>query len=167
MKVKTKNGKINWTCLKDECPENCCGPIGENLDEEVDEDEEEEEGLPVEVFDLPVEAIPITPAEARRIASNGGKSKIKTLKTGCYIKYNDEGNCMLFKQGGCSIYEHRPVICKAYPFYYDSTMGLCIDGRCSGVGKGYTKPSDLETVIVSLKSIYRGHFKKAEQWLKG
>ena len=26
-KIKIEDGKINWICLGDKCPRNCCGPF--------------------------------------------------------------------------------------------------------------------------------------------
>lgn len=45
---------------------------------------------------------------------NDGKN-IRTI--GWILQRGDNGDCIFYRNGGCSIYEWRPVICRCYPFF--------------------------------------------------
>ena len=59
-----------------------------------------------------------------------------------YLSLKEKSNydCVFWEQGGCSVYEHRPIQCKSYPFW--ETFLLSIDrwealkATCPGVGIG-------------------------------
>ncbi len=36
---------------------------------------------------------------------------------GWILQRGDNGDCIFYRNGGCSIYEWRPVICRCYPFF--------------------------------------------------
>jgi len=38
---------------------------------------------------------------------------------GWILQRGDNSNCVFFMNGGCSIYEWRPMICRCYPFFMD------------------------------------------------
>ena len=46
------------------------------------------------------------------------------------IKTSSDGVCSAFVDGKCSIYNCRPSVCKAYPFYIDMFVGLCTIKDC-------------------------------------
>jgi Fe-S-cluster containining protein len=55
-------------------------------------------------------------------------------------KTSEEGNCIFLKNKACTIYEHRPVICRFYPFEFRPTKShvnefLATD-ECPGIDKG-------------------------------
>lgn len=53
------------------------------------------------------------------------------------LKTSDNGLCSAFKNGKCTIYDYRPTVCRAYPFYIDMFAGLCtIKDCCAAPQKG-------------------------------
>ena len=51
------------------------------------------------------------------------------------IKTSEDGVCSAFLNGKCQIYDLRPALCKAYPFYIDMFAGLCVINDCEAVPK--------------------------------
>jgi Fe-S-cluster containining protein len=55
-------------------------------------------------------------------------------------KTAEDGKCVFLKSKSCTIYEHRPVICRFYPFEFRSTKNgvpeFCATDECLGIGKG-------------------------------
>lgn len=49
------------------------------------------------------------------------------------IKTSETGVCSAFSSGKCLIYDFRPTVCKAYPFYIDMFAGLCTIKDCDAV----------------------------------
>ena len=52
----------------------------------------------------------------------------------------DDFDCIFWKDGGCSVYEHRPLQCRSYPFWQanlesDETWQDTAT-QCEGVGRG-------------------------------
>jgi Fe-S-cluster containining protein len=52
---------------------------------------------------------------------------------GWILKRNDEGDCVFYRMGECTIYSCRPMICRCYPFFMGEE-GIEIM-HCEGLGK--------------------------------
>lgn len=151
-RIYFKDGKLQWICLGDKCPKNCCGPFGE------------EPFVYASVFGIERKEIPILEKEAKELAKKFGKESVYRNKkdNGWYLALADNlGTCCFFKSGRCTIYIDRPSTCKAYPFYFDKFMGLCVDKTCHGVGKGETERRKVKEMYDSLCGIYDLHKQKA------
>ncbi len=68
------------------------------------------------------------------------------------------GDCSFLKNGQCSIYEHRPRICKTYPFYLQE--GHLLVSECEGIG---AQIGDGESLILAaqLKERYINELKES------
>jgi Fe-S-cluster containining protein len=51
-----------------------------------------------------------------------------------------EGNCVFFKEGKCSIYQHRPIQCRTFPYWPEVSSRDDIQAElakeCPGIGQG-------------------------------
>jgi Fe-S-cluster containining protein len=95
----------------------------------------------------PSNAISIFPGDIRRIIKNTGLmwdevvqpdiyscfSDDDILVIGWILRRNHEETCIFYKNGGCTIYSCRPMICRCYPFFMGEE-GIEIM-HCSGLGK--------------------------------
>jgi len=71
------------------------------------------------------------------------------------MRLNEDGSCKAFINGQCFIHDFKPSICRAFPFYIDMFVGLCVvSGSCPGVGAGWTLLEDIRPEINAAKSIY-------------
>lgn len=82
------------------------------------------------------------------------------LAIGWILKRNNEGNCTFYSNGKCSIYDHRPVICRIYPFFMKD-CGVEIM-HCNGLGKEM-KPEDAAEAGMILK---RYEMKKLQSYIR-
>jgi len=130
-----KKKSIHWICLKDKCPNNCCGYFKSSNKSIIDGIQNNE--------------IPLLKGEEKKVLS-----KQKVIGNKLYLKINKDSSCPFWDKGSCKIYANRPSYCKAYPFYIDPACGLCIDKRCPGLNKGWTELKDLKETFKSLKSLY-------------
>jgi len=94
----------------------------------------------------PSNAISIFPGDIRRIMKTGLKwdevaqpdiyscfsDDDKILVIGWILRRNDEETCVFYKNGGCTIYSCRPMICRCYPFFMGE--GEIEIMHCSGLG---------------------------------
>ncbi|NJD78783.1 MAG: YkgJ family cysteine cluster protein [Candidatus Methanoperedens sp.] len=95
----------------------------------------------------PSNAISIFPDDIRRIVRGTGKKLDEVAQPDTYscltdgdtiwaigwiLRRNEEGNCIFYRSGACTIYEWRPVICRCYPFFMGG-KGVDIM-RCGGLG---------------------------------
>lgn len=62
------------------------------------------------------------------------------------LKEKQNYDCIFWEQGGCSIYPHRPIQCKSYPFWETFLMSAdhweSLKASCPGVGKGSLHPQE-------------------------
>lgn len=72
-----------------------------------------------------------------------------------FMILNEDKSCPMFDKGKCTIYENRPPVCRAYPFYIDTFSGINIDKNCEGVTltKEKLNLSEYETEINGLKEV--------------
>lgn len=58
-------------------------------------------------------------------------------KPGAELFKDSNEECSFLERSVCSIYDHKPVVCKAYPFHMSPlTNELYYDKKCPGIGKG-------------------------------
>ncbi|MFA5405856.1 MAG: YkgJ family cysteine cluster protein [Candidatus Nanoarchaeia archaeon] len=81
-----------------------------------------------------------------------------------YGLLNKNGKCPLLKDGLCSRYADRPLVCRAYPFmiFYPEVMKLELNNGCKGVPSNkwdYVAKSNVEPLVKELKE----HERVAEQ----
>lgn len=79
------------------------------------------------------------------IESKNGINKLKTLHNGL---------CSALKNNRCSIYEYRPTVCRAFPFYIDMFAGLCTITDCC-VAPKEGKIIDYSEEIKAAISVYK------------
>lgn len=84
----------------------------------------------------------------------------KTLVIGWILRRNDEKTCIFHKNGGCTIYSCRPMICRCYPFFIGKG-GIEIM-HCSGLGNVADKKNAVE-IALALK---RFEIKKLESYIR-
>jgi len=56
-----------------------------------------------------------------------------------YVMKKKNRKCVFLKNGGCSIYMHRPLLCRFYPFSLEKNNGGYIfkaTDECPGIGLG-------------------------------
>ncbi|HYD22743.1 MAG TPA: YkgJ family cysteine cluster protein [Flavipsychrobacter sp.] len=143
-KVRMENGEINFSCLVSDCPSSCCGPFGGvhgNLDS---------------LNNIDFGEISLTTNDSNKIISSGHARLIELVGENYRMKLNSDGSCSAFIDGKCSIHSSKPSICRAFPFYVDMFVGLCVaSGSCPGCGgDGWTKLKDLTEEISAAKEIY-------------
>ncbi|PWB54560.1 MAG: hypothetical protein C3F06_04170 [Candidatus Methanoperedenaceae archaeon] len=105
----------------------------------------------------PSNAISIFPGDIRRIIKMTGRKWDEVaepdkyscfsngddvLVIGWILKRNDEDNCVFYKNGKCTIYSCRPLICRCYPFFMGE-KGIEIM-HCEGLWKKTLNENDLE-----------------------
>jgi Fe-S-cluster containining protein len=141
--VKLIDGKINFACLREDCPSSCCGPFG-GVHSGIDS-----------VEGRPFSEIVLTPDDANRINSEGYSHLIELTDSGHYrMRLLEDGTCAAFKDGRCSIHKIKPTLCRAFPFYVDMFVGLCAVTECPGFGSGWTKTENLKEEINAAKRMY-------------
>jgi len=67
--------------------------------------------------------------------------KIEGFEPYCYImRKTSDGQCVFLKDGSCTIYETRPLICRFYPFQLrnvkDDEYAFGCSNECPGIGRG-------------------------------
>lgn len=121
MSNSEESKNICFQCLGEACPSNCCGAFNG-----VSNKLKSMHGInPSKIILLPrdIELLKEISREDLIIS----KDNFNFLQT-----YKD-GRCHALAKGKCSIYQQRPSICRAYPFYFDMFMGLCVDTNCPGI----------------------------------
>jgi Fe-S-cluster containining protein len=143
-KVEIKDGKINFACLKEECPSSCCGPFG-GVQRGIDSVEGRQ-----------FSEIVLTDEDTKRLISSGCSHLVELTNSGKYrMKLHQDGTCTAFKDGRCSIHSIKPTLCRAFPFYVDMFVGLCGVTECPGFGSGWTQITRLKSEIQASKDMYQ------------
>ena len=147
-KVKIKDGKINFSCKMDCCEKSCCGPFS-GVAQEIESIEHR-----------PFEEIVLTKKDYERFYDQGiiyfvEKGYSEAMGKEYYkMALEADGTCKAFKNGRCTINEHKPTLCKAYPFYFDMFSGLCAIS-CEGFNdEYYTDLSCYEGCFEAAKEMY-------------
>lgn len=148
-----KNNKgeqeINWTCLREKCPENCCGYFRDRSP-----DYRSVKGIHHDEMLILSDEV-----------GNFSDDVLSRQGKNYYLKLEKDRSCPLFNAGKCKQFEDRPSVCKAYPFYIDLFTGLNIDMSCpgAGVGVGWTQVGRTKAFATSfitvLQETFRGYRK--------
>jgi len=86
-------------------------------------------------------------AESKRIARHLGLLRAAFLKRYAYpmegghsLREEENGDCVFFRQGRCSIYHVRPTQCRTYPFWPENVRSEAAWSAtcraCPGIGQG-------------------------------
>ena len=123
----------------------------------------------------PSNAISIFPDDIRRIMKGTGlkwndvaqpdiysclSDGDKIYAIGWLLRRNDAGNCVFYRDGACTIYDFRPMICRCYPFFMDE-RGVEVM-HCEGLGKEMARES-AEGMALALK---RYEIKKLRSYIR-
>jgi len=123
----------------------------------------------------PSNAISIFPDDIRRIMKTTGlkwdevaqpdiyscfSDDGKILVIGWILRRNDEETCVFYKNGECTIYSCRPMICRCYPFFMGEG-GIEIM-HCSGLGK----VADNKNVVDIALALKRFEIKKLQSYIR-
>ncbi len=69
----------------------------------------------------------LTKRDIRRLESLGyNREDFSEFRDGFIRLRNVDGRCFFLKSGRCSVYEYRPLGCRAYPVIFDLSLGECI-----------------------------------------
>ncbi|MGB8215990.1 MAG: YkgJ family cysteine cluster protein [Candidatus Methanoperedens sp.] len=111
----------------------------------------------------PSNAISIFPDDIRRIIKGTGvkwdevaqpdiysclSDGDKIYAIGWLLRRNDAEDCVFYKEGACTIYEFRPMICRCYPFFMGERGVEMM--HCEGLGKEMASES-AEGMALALK----------------
>lgn len=140
--------KIMWKCQGDQCKESCCGRFSKQ------EKQYNKSSLSVEGINH--KEIPVSNDDLKNI------ELVKYINGSPYIDLLEDGTCPYFKSGLCSIYKHRPLACRIYPFYIDQFSGLSIDKNCNGIGCGEMEQKDIDRIIEDIRENDRNYDLRVE-----
>src|SRR5258707_12470629 len=100
-KVEIVDGKINFACLREECPKSCCGPFG-GVQRGIDSLEGRE-----------FSEITLTDEDADRIIGAGGAHLVDQTENGTYrMRLLEDGTCSALQDGRCGIHTIKPTLCR-------------------------------------------------------
>ena len=137
-------GRINFVCLMEACPKSCCGPFG---------------GVQIGIDSVDgreFHDIRLTADDSKRLLEAGCAELITRAPNNEYhMRLMEDGTCVAFKNGHCTIHKEKPTLCRAFPFYIDMFVGLCGVTSCAGFGQGWTDLANLAEEIEATKEMYR------------
>jgi len=112
--------KDEFPCLGPKCPASCCGPFTGPGQGRL---------KPMDGVDF--SSVPLDYSAIVFIQQCFMSDRIYQVNGRWYIKLNYDNSCPFHdKEGLCEIYDHRPPVCRAYPYYLDPHAGLCFDSNC-------------------------------------
>ncbi len=76
------------------------------------------------------------------------------LATRVSLVAEDDGDCIFWGEGGCEVYEHRPLQCRTFPFWAsnltDAQAWQKVGETCRGVDRGKLwSPEDIRECVKS------------------
>jgi len=143
VKIEISDNRINYVCLRQKCPCSCCGPFG-GVQHGIDS-----------VEGRNFAEIVLTTDDWRRLMDAGCAHLVERAPTGGYrMCLLEDGTCMAFENGQCSINDYKPTLCRAFPFYIDMFVGLCGVTGCPGFGSGWTPLQRLSSEIEASRKMY-------------
>ena len=147
--VKVKNGKINFSCCRNQCSKSCCGPFC-GISNEIES-----------IDGRPFEEIVLTDEDYQAIYEAGYSDLIEEgyseIAGKPYYKMalHEDGTCKALVNGTCVLHDYNPTLCKAFPFYYDMFAGLCMI-ICDGVSdENWTELEQYRPYIDAATKMYR------------
>jgi len=165
--------RVPFVCLGSGCPNTCCGPfhgtralsaliaphdLGEIILGPYDPHEEDTSGG-ISVF----AQIRLMDRDIKRLQEAGLDNMIVSrglvAQPTYYLKLLADGTCAALSSDRiCTIYQARPTLCRAFPFYFDLFAGLSMVESCPGVGAGESAVVDIRGSICAAIEMY-------EYWL--
>jgi Fe-S-cluster containining protein len=143
-KIEVIDGKINFVCLREQCPTSCCGPFG-GVQKGIDS-----------IAGKKFSEIVLTPEDAQRIIAAGFSHFVELCEDGHYrMRVYEDGTCSALKENRCSIHPVKPTVCRAFPLYVDMFVGLCGVTACPGFGAGWTPVENLKGEVEAAKTMYQ------------
>lgn len=87
--------------------------------------------------------IKLLPKDIERIKETGATDFYELWGEGVFtgLMCKHDGKCVFYKDTGCSIYDHRALLCRMYPFWLEKQEEYFlfgIDHECQGYDKGKT-----------------------------
>lgn len=140
--LQSEGQVVNWRCLGAECPNNCCGPFT---------------GLQASlkpISNVSHSDIILLPEDMERLLKISRKDLVKKQGSNCFLRVKQDGTCYALAQGRCTIYDSRPTLCRAYPFYIDLFTGVSIHTTCPGIGRGMTPLDEIRPYLKAAKTVY-------------
>ncbi|RBQ23550.1 MAG: hypothetical protein ALMCE001_17140 [Methanocorpusculum sp. MCE] len=108
----------------------CCGECCSGNDNEVMVSPDE--------IDLLCEATGLTPDQIAEPYPEWIHDQGAIFTFGRVLRRGEDGNCMFLKNNRCTVYEHRPHICRTYPFMLNGKELLVFE--CCGCKTGTPTP---------------------------
>ena len=103
--------------------------------------------------------IRLLPEDITCIMETGAEDFCEEWDEGSFtgIMCKKDGKCVFYK-GQCSIYEHRALLCRMYPFWLEKQADFFIfgiDHECPGAGKGEYLDEDFfaQLLLMALKAM--------------
>src|SRR5712675_2551795 len=93
VRVEIKDGKINFVCLRDECPQSCCGPFG-GVQRGIDS-----------IEGRGFSEIVLTPDDYRQLTAAGRLYLTERVGERYRMRLLEDGTCTALKDGWCTIHE--------------------------------------------------------------
>ncbi len=127
----------------------------------------------------PSNAISIFPGDIKRIIKNTGHRWNEVAEPDIYscfsegddvsvigwiLKRNDDDNCVFYKNGECTIYSCRPMICRCYPFFIKEENVEIM--HCNGLGKMMGKMTATEQAKEIGIALKRYELMKLQNYIK-
>jgi len=75
------------------------------------------------------------------------------------MQIQKENACPFLDDKNCSIYDARPMSCRAFPLGFNGKNFILVDEECPGIGKGKTTPEDLEDIRNAAKAEYHARIR--------
>ncbi len=133
-----------FICLGGNCPNHCC---------------KDYEGFADKLIPLngiTFSEIILTDEDVERLKAINREDLIIQNSHGiCKIRTHEGGICYALMNGKCEVYDARPSICRAYPFYLDFFAGLCALRECPAFSSDITPETDMKNAVMSLIDVYQ------------
>ncbi len=135
---KPQTPGFRFRCKGAACRHSCCGPFS-GVSRKL-----------ASVDGRPFEEIILTEEDCRRLTEHGREDLIEegyapfVRKKYRKVALEADGTCKALVDGRCSVYDARPTLCRAFPFYFDLFAGLCVI-RCDGCSTGKRRAKGKET----------------------
>jgi len=142
--------KLEFKCTGSECKTSCCGPFEGKVE-------------PLGVVSCHHHSsIPIPANQVVTLIKRGvGSHLTKDSDGSVHVILEEDKSCPMYQDNKCSIYEDRPPVCRAYPFYISQFGGVAVDTTCEGV-KFTGKENEFPVEMKGLKEAYQHQIDKIQ-----
>jgi len=153
MILKIKNKKLNWKCIDKNCNNHCCKSFKKQS--------KEFKNHYACLKDIDYNEIILIEDEIKKFHKN----EIKKIYDEYYLSIKNDGFCPFLENEKCNIYNKRPAMCKAYPFYFDPFRGMGVDRKCPGINQGWTSLAEIKKYLSAAEKLYKYQIKKYKNLL--